>query len=172
VAVVEALLVKIVLENRELVTALIEKSIRSETMSHEQTKTDSWTLMSRQQVFAHDWRRNREDLAPQTSLPAGPFCGGLAVDPLLLSNLSSATDMLLSLFTDRRLQSSGRGGEDWKLVAGLAKICCGVLGGCGLWRSLGGKGGVEAGSESIPLSESFVLRLLSDRLRENPGESE
>ena len=73
--------------------------------------------------------------------------------------------MLLSLFTDRLLQISGRGGE---FNNGLPRIF-GVFGvpNC-LWLSLGGKGGVS----ETALSESFVMLLLSDILLDNPGESE
>jgi hypothetical protein len=55
---------------------------------------------------------------------AGGSCllGGLAVDPLLLSNFSSGKLMLFSLLTDRRFQISGREGEERRLDMGLAKM--------------------------------------------------
>jgi hypothetical protein len=50
------------------------------------------------------------------------FLGGLAVDPLLLSNFNSGKLMLFSLLTDRRFQISGLDGEERRLVMGLAKM--------------------------------------------------
>jgi len=90
--------------------------------------------------------------------------------PLLLLNMSSGTTILLSLLTDRRRQISGLGGEVWKPEAGLASVLLGVC--CCLRLSFGGNGGVGPTSESIPLNESFVLLLLFDTDRENPGEEE
>jgi len=106
---------------------------------------------------------------------AGGSCllGGLAVDPLLLSNFNSEKDILLSLLTERRFQISGRGGDEYMLAPGLPKMFFGVCGiFCFLWSFLEGRGcGVVRASESTPLSESFVL-LLSEKLRDSPGESE
>jgi len=51
--------------------------------------------------------------------------GGLAVDPLLLSNFNSGNLILLSRRTDRRFQISGLGGDDTKPAEGLARICFG-----------------------------------------------
>lgn len=50
------------------------------------------------------------------------FLGGLAVDPLLLSNFNSGKLRLFSLLSDRRFQISGRDGEDRRLDKGLAKM--------------------------------------------------
>jgi len=100
------------------------------------------------------------------------FCGGWTVAPLLSTNLRSVIERLLSLFTDRRLQISGpRGGEAWNFDMGSSCAFLGVWGSCGL-GALGGTGGADPTSESTPLSESFVPRLLLDKLRANPGESE
>jgi len=86
---------------------------------------------------------------------AGCSCllGGLAVEPLLLSSFNSGNEILLSLFTDRLLQISGRGGEGL-LDIGLDKMfgVRGIL--CWPFLSFGGVGPV---SESTPLSESLVL---------------
>lgn len=62
----------------------------------------------------------------------------------------------MSLFTDRLLQISGRGGEGL-LDIGLDKMfgVRGIL--CSPCLSFGGRGGVGPVSESTPLSESLVL---------------
>lgn len=65
-----------------------------------------------------------------SSRSGGSCCGGLAVEPLLLFNFSSGTTILRSLFTDRRLQISGLGGEVWKPSAVLASVLFGVWGSC------------------------------------------
>jgi hypothetical protein len=79
--------------------------------------------------------------------------------------------MLLLLLTERRFQSSVRGGEGLKFGNAPSKTLLGVAGGFSCLRpSFGGGGGVGPRSESTPLRESLVLEL--DKLRANPGESE
>lgn len=103
--------------------------------------------------------------------------GGLAVDPLDFSNLSSDRFMLRSLFSDRLRQISVRGGDGVKLDFGLATLAFGVVGAfvkpCWLRLSFGGSGG-ERASNSPLSSESFALLLpLSEKpLRDNAGEAE
>ena len=90
------------------------------------------------------------------------FSEGLLVAPLLFWSINDGRTMPFSLLRDRRLQISGRGGENpgFGLLVEPLFVDFGVWGSC-FGSSLGGGDGTLSSWESISLNESFVAMLAS-----------